>query len=124
MSFLHYTLVGHFDPRGHPESQKPSRPIDLDLVNRLLAEYPRDVAAWVTIKNGCARCQWTPHWGASATYSCAELGRLIYQFAYRLAQEGRCMAAENGRRIEYPPEAMQTQQEWIDQIQAEAAARK
>ena len=116
MSFFHYTLVGHFDVR-HPEKRSPVRPIDLDRVNWVLAEYPREVAALVQIQNGCARCQWAPA-ASQAT------GRLVYQFAYRLAQEEGCMAAENGRRITYPPEATAAQDEFLRELQASVAARR
>src|SRR5438132_739464 len=106
MSLVHYVTVGHFDPaRGLARGQKPLRPIDLDLVNRLLAGYPREVAALVKIQDGYARCQWAP--------APRETGQLVYAFAYRLAQEAKCVASENGRRITYPPEATEAQEEFI-----------
>src|SRR5262245_49753756 len=111
MSYFHHTLVGHFDVRHLPERQTPLRPVDVDLVNRLLAEYPKEVAACVKIQNGCARCTWSPAPGR-------EVARLVYEFAYRLAQEEGCMAAENGRRISYPPEATEAQDEFIRQLVA------
>jgi hypothetical protein len=115
MSFIHWTDVGHFDlVQFSARTDAPSRPIDLDLVNRLLAEYPSEVAGRVEIQNGRARCHWAP--------APREVGRSVYEFAYRLAQQAGCMAVENGRRVGYPPEAVQEQDEALPQLHAQSAA--
>lgn len=103
MSFVHYTLVGHFDPRTVSASHLAcAKPIDLDRVARLLAEYPSEVAARVTIGNGYVRCQWATG---------GDMSDQVFEFAYRLAREEGCLAVENGKQVMYPPEAARVQAE-------------
>jgi hypothetical protein len=109
MSFIHYTLVGHF-PNGSstPSSQPVTRGIDAAVVERLLAEYPPGVAALVTIQDGYARCQWAPAGGA--------LSAQVFEFAYRLARQIGCLAVENGRYAMHPPEAARAQGEALERV--------
>jgi hypothetical protein len=103
MSFFHYTVVGHFDPRTVARNNLAvARPVDPERVAALLAEYPAEVAAHVSIQNGCVHCQWaTP-----LTYI-----PQVYEFAYRLARQEQCLAVENGTKVEYPPAAARAQGE-------------
>jgi hypothetical protein len=104
MSFIHHTLVGHFDPRTVHRDLSVSRPIDAARVARLLAEYPLGVAGLVAVAGGYAECQWAPARGFS---------KQVYEFAYRLAREECCLAVENHRLVRFPPEAAAAQQaEW------------
>jgi hypothetical protein len=105
MSFIHYTLIGHFEPRTvGPGYRACSRPIDPDRVERLLAEYPAEVADQVSLRDGSARCQWFPAGAVSGQ---------VFEFAYRLAREEGCLAVENGRQVTWPPEAARAQaEEW------------
>jgi hypothetical protein len=102
MSWVHYTLVGHFDPAAElwPLAQKPARPIDADLLNRLLAEYPKEVAACLRFPNGCVR--WTLSVQSSA------VSDQLHEFARRLVDAGGGVTSD-GRLIEYPPQAVQVQ---------------
>jgi hypothetical protein len=112
MSFIHYTLVGHFHPQVWRGNKSCTRPIDAMRLNRILAEYPEAVAACVSLQDGYARCQWVP--------APRGVGDQVREFAYRLAREEGCMAVENGREITYPPEAVLAQREdwkkWQEQI--------
>jgi hypothetical protein len=70
-------------------------------------EYPEDVRAHVTFENGYVRCEW------------AVLSRVlprVRQFAYRLARQVGCLAIENGRTVEYPPEAVRLQAELWERL--------
>jgi len=116
MSWVHYVTVGHFDANGYLRTQKPIRPIDLDRVNRLLAEYPREVAACVKIQNGCVLWVWTT---LSVTIS-----QELHQFASRLAQEEGCMVVADGVTVLYPPESVQAQEEFWQQLRASSAAQQ
>jgi hypothetical protein len=112
MSLIHYTLVGHFDPRTvSARNLTVARAIDKVRLIRLLAEYPATVAAWVTIRDGYARCQWAPAGAVS---------RQVFEFAYRLAREEGCLAVENGRQVMYPPEAARAQGEVLEQLTGQA----
>ena len=110
MSFIHYTLVGHFDPRAVHRSLEVSRSIDPGQVDRLLAQYSAGSAEFVSIGNGYARCQWAPAGG---------LMEAVREFAYRLASETHCLAVENMRVVGFPPEAVAAQQAEWDRLLAE-----
>ena len=105
MGFVHYTLVGHFNPGTvYADDERDlavSRPIDRASVDALLGEYPTVVAAQVRILDGYVRCQWAP-----STH-----GEEIVEFAYRLARRLGCLAVENGRQVTFPPEAVRAQAE-------------
>lgn len=103
MSIVHCVCVGHFD-LGDTIRRRPLkgvRPLDLDRLNRLLAAYPREMAAHVQLIEGYVRCLWTT----------PRIGQHLYEFAYRLAREEGCMAVETGNRITYPPQAAQAQEQ-------------
>jgi hypothetical protein len=103
MSFVHFTSVGHFDPyRLGPANLVCRRPLDLDRARRLLAEYPEVVARSVVFRDGYAQCCWT-----------APRGKLVYEFAYRLARAEGCLAVEQGCQVTYPPQvAMAVAEAW------------
>jgi hypothetical protein len=107
MSFIHYTLVGYFDPRTVWTSGSPNlviaKPMNPERVRYLLAEYSDAVASHVTIQDGYVRCQWAP--------APREASDQIIEFAYRLARQAECVAVENGRQVTYPPEAARAQAE-------------
>jgi len=110
MSFIHFTLVGHFDPCDL-SSKAVARPIDPAVVEALLAEYPEEVRAHVTLERGYVRCQWAPIPSASEE---------VIELAYRLARQEACLAVENGRTVEYPPEAVRAQAELWERMGAPA----
>jgi hypothetical protein len=126
LGFVHYTLVGHFNPAtvyvDDTKNLAVTRPLDDARVRALLAEYPGVLAAQVRIQDGYARCQWAP-----STH-----GEEVVDFAYRLARLEQCVAVENGREVTYPPEAVRAQAEVHERIsgppglarQREADARK
>jgi hypothetical protein len=90
--------VGHFDRdsiRLAGWDPKCLRPIDLDRVNRLLAEYPAEVAANVAVRGGHVWCR--------ITLPRQEDGRLVADFADRLAREENCMSVLNGHAIIHSP---------------------
>ena len=105
MSFVHYTLVGHFNPAtvyaDGTKNLAVSRSIDAASVDALLAEYPKVLATQVRVQNGYARCQWAP-----STH-----GDEVVELAYRLARLSGCVAVENGREVTFPPEAVRAQAE-------------
>jgi hypothetical protein len=108
MSFVHYTLVGHFDPRtvARDRGKTCSRPLDPDRVARLIAEYPAEIKRWIRLADGYAACTWAGPMG--------ELGDQIRELAYRLAREEGCLAVEQGRQVTYPPEAARRQMEGVE----------
>lgn len=110
MSFIHYTLVGHFDPRSIHRNLAVSRPIDAARVAQLLAEYPAGVAELVGVEDGHVWCQWAPAGG---------LTEPVREFAYRLAREEGCLAVENNRVVVFPPEAAAAQQAEFERLQTE-----
>jgi hypothetical protein len=103
VGFVHYTLVGHFDPRTvfteGVRNLAVSRPVDGAKAEALLAEYAGVVATQVRVQDGYVRCQWAP-----STH-----GDDIVEYAYRLARALGCLAVENGREVTYPPEAARAQ---------------
>lgn len=115
MSFVHATLVGHFDPRTVLVQKKPVilKPLEMALVQRLLAEFGEGVARCIWIENGYAHCQWAPAAGA--------MGRVI-EFAERLAREsGAVMVNWNHMLVTHPPEAVRAQEEALAALQAQDA---
>lgn len=110
MSVIHYTLVGHFDPRkvfaDGARDLKVARPIDRARVEALLAEYPEVVSAQVLFLDGYVRCQWAP-----STH-----GAEVFELAYRLARAEGALAVENGRQVMYPPEAARAHGEVLGKL--------
>lgn len=110
MSFTHVMFVGHFDPR----SVRPSfsltctREIEPARVEKLLAEYPAEVAEHVKLIDGYVACQYVGY--GPACYEARE-------FAIRLAKEEGCLAIDNGINIEYPPEAVEIQGKALEEEQ-------
>jgi len=65
MSFIHYQVVGHFDPRdpiifGYPSYPKPVRPVDPDAVSRAIAALPLGMEKAISItERGYVYCEST-----------------------------------------------------------------
>jgi len=116
MSFWHITYVGHFDsgmvntltgPRAEPITGKviPAHEIDTTRVEKLLAEYPVEVAYYVFLIDGFVACQ---------TYGFGPFGREAYEIALRLAKEEGCLAVDSVVGVVYPPEAVEAQRKIRD----------
>ena len=108
MSFVHDTLVGHFDPAAlFPNVPLQAlRPLDPRVVEGLLAHYHPEVAKHVTYTDGYVIAQWAPGGG---------WGEDIREFAYRLGAQEGCIAAESPYYvITSPPAAAQRQREAAD----------
>ena len=112
LSFIHATLVGHFEPRTVLVRMKPLvlRPLDMELVERLLEECGPGVAKTVRVEDGYAHCQWAPCYGDVAG------------FADKLAREaGAVMVDWNHMLVVHPPEAVRAQEEALAAIQTPGA---
>jgi hypothetical protein len=100
MSFIHATLVGHFDLRtvGGRKRLAVHRPIEQDVLDRLLAKYGPKAAACVWLEDGYAHCQWAP-------------GPIVVsELAEELAREtGAVLVDWNHMMVIGPPEAVR---EW------------
>ena len=113
MSFIHYTIVGHFDPTtlfpGTP--LKPLRALCTASAQELLAEFPPEVAGYIDFNNGYATAQWAPcH---------TNLAQQVHDYAYRLAKREQCVAAESPFfTIMYPDSARAAQSRAADQLLA------
>jgi hypothetical protein len=97
MSFVHATLVGHFDLStvGRRRSPAVHRPLQKDIVDRLLHRYGSEVAACVWLQDGYAHCQWAPG------------PRIVNEFAEELAREtGATLVDWNRMVVIGPPEAI------------------
>jgi hypothetical protein len=112
MSFIHATIVGHFDPLTvQPRAMTPLRPIDPSRFEALLAVFGEGVARCVRLHDGYADCEWT------AGHAPAER---VIEFARRLAEAEGCLAMETPFcLITYPPAAVAAQAEQIRLFQAE-----
>ena len=120
MSFGHHTIVGHFDPVAlRPFNVVPTRNLDVGTVKTLLSQYPPEIAERVEICDGYVRCCW-------ATGGLRhDIGKSVHEFAYRLAEQERCIAAELPLcLILYPESAMQAQQQAIKEWNANRKAQK
>ncbi len=106
MSLIHSTIVGHFDPLTLSGAQRPTtRPLDVEAARALLDEYPAHVAERVEFIDGYAECWW-----ADRSFS---ISQDVYDYAYRLAREQQCIAAETPIcRIMFPEDAKQVQAEF------------
>jgi hypothetical protein len=99
MSFVHATLVGHFDLRKVGARRRPDilRPLDQCLVARLLAKHGPTIAACVWMEHGYAHCQWAP--GPMA----------VLEFAEELAHEaGAVLVDWNNMTVTGPPQAVRS----------------
>ena len=104
MSFIHYTIVGHFDPATlNPSNIAPTQPLSRSVVETLLAESDPQIADHIEYRDGYVQCCWA---GAFAL----SIGKLVHEFAYKLAQRENCIGAELPLcLIEFPPEAAEIQ---------------
>lgn len=100
MSFIHHTIVGHFEPETlNAENIFPSAAIDESAVVALLTQFPSEVADNIELLDGYVKCRWA---GASP----ASIGQAVYEFARTLAERESCIAAELPYcAIEYPESA-------------------
>lgn len=88
MSFIHYTIVGHFDPATlNPSAITPLRALDVNAVESLLRESPDDVRDHVDYHDGYAQCCWAGGFSR-------QIGKRVHDFAYKLAERENCVAAE------------------------------
>ena len=104
MSFIHYTIVGHFNPAVlNPSNIVPLRPLSKTAVESLLAESDPQISEHIEYRDGYVQCCWAggfPH----------TIGKLVHTFAYKLAASENCIGAELPLcLIEYPPDAVQIQ---------------
>jgi len=111
MSGVHFTLVGHFNPQTvHIRSGWckliPARAIDPARVEKLLVEYPAEVAAHVKLIDGYVECL-----VVGSGFTCYEAN----EFAYSLAKEEGCLVVENWR-VTFPPEAVKAQRKVWDEV--------
>jgi len=102
MSFIHYSIGGHFDPSdlesiSPRHAPVPTRPLDVARVATLLASYDDALAHCVEIRDGYAYCEW----------SADRSGRAI-EFVKRLAEiEGAIILESPMHEVSHPPEAVQ-----------------
>ena len=104
MRFIHYTIVGHFDPATlNPSNIVPTEPLSRSAVETLLAESDPQISDHIEYRDGYVQCCWA---GAFAH----SVGTLVHKFAYKLAERENCVGAELPFCvIEYPPEAVEIQ---------------
>ena len=104
MSFIHYTIVGHFDAATlNPSNIVPMRPLSKSSVESLLAESDPEIAKYIDYHDGYLQCCWTGGFSHA-------IGTFVHDFAYKLAARENCVGAELPFcLIEYPPEAVETQ---------------
>lgn len=103
MSFVHSTIVGHFDPFTLNASDRGvSRPIDLVAARSLFSEFPEHVSSRVEFIDGYAECWWADH--------SMRVSEAVSKFAYRLAESQNCIAAETPTCIIGFPESARQQQ--------------
>jgi hypothetical protein len=110
MSFVHDTLVGHFDPAsllpGRPH--QPVRPLDLSLLEALLSQYSAEIRNQVELRDGYVVVHWDALRGK-------KLRGEAVRFACRLAEQQQCIAAEGPLYwIAYPV--------WAREVQHRAAS--
>src|SRR5690242_14459739 len=105
MSFIHSTIVGHFDPCTLSAwNRQVSHPLDVTDATALLSEYPEHVASCIEFRDGYAECRWAP-WSMRPSEA-------VHRYAYRLAELQQCIAAETPVcLITYPEDAKRQQAE-------------
>ena len=110
MSFIHHTLVGHFDPAqkfASSEIPRPTRPIQQTSVEEALANFPLEIQTQIELRNGYVLCRW-------AEYGLAvSVGGKVQDFAYALATREECITVELPSGIVVFPEWAQTAQQRI-----------
>ena len=112
MSLVHSTIVGHFEPATLTAANRQTiRQLDLAAARELLAEYPSEVSEHVEFREGYAECWW-----ANRSFQVLDA---VFEYAYRLAREQGCVAAETPVCfIKFPEDAKQVQmaawREWSD----------
>jgi hypothetical protein len=116
MSFIHYTVVGHFDPtKLFPNRPiQPLRPLSAQAIDGLLTQSRSEVRDYVDFHDGYITVQWAP---------CPTgLMKEVHRFAYRLAEQEQCIAAESPLLIiGYPESAHQIQRQTCEALMAEKA---
>ena len=114
MSFIHYELVGHFDPCdpivfGVPSRPKPQRSIDPDAVNRVLKSLPHSIDHIVTVtEEGYVYCEW------SADLSIPD--GVVDLFLKRLADDTGAIVMSQMFEVRYPDAAKAEYDANIDEL--------
>jgi hypothetical protein len=111
MSFVHISIVGHFDPVDLESlwtrpSPMPARPIDEGAARALLATFGEEVERCVSFEGGCAWCEW----------SSGRIGVMerVREYAVRLADlQGAIILDDYPRYVRYPPEALRQYEEAV-----------
>jgi len=113
MSFIHATIVGHFDPMMiQPNALLPLRPLDPTRFKALLTEFGEGVARCVQLNDGYAYCEWT------AGHAPPER---VLEFARRLCEAEGCLEMDSPHCIiSYPPAEVAAQHERIRLFQLES----
>lgn len=87
MSFIHSTIVGHFDPATLTAiNRSVLRPLDIESAKLLLADFDAHVATQIAFHDGYVQCWW-----ADGNFGCS---KPTHDYAYRLAETLNCVAAE------------------------------
>jgi len=119
MSFVHDTIVGHFDPATlFPDRPlKPVQPLERRVVEALLAEYPPEAREQVEFADGYVVVHWAPcH---------VKWMKTVRSIAYRLAEQENCIAAESPLYvITYPESAQEIQGKAAVALMAEKRGRR
>src|SRR5262245_54317520 len=113
MSFIHYTIVGHFNPEKviPNERLRALRQLDEQTVRAALGELPREVQECVGFEDGYMVVQWAP----------LGLGNseVAYDFAYRVAAQQQCLALESpAYLVTFPESARESQRKAWDALLA------
>ena len=113
MSFTHYTIVGHFDPATLTRSSiVPTRPLSETVVETMLAESDVRIADHIEYRDGYLQCCWAGDFAHS-------IGKLVHEFAYKVAERENCVGAElPSGKIEYPPDAVEVQRRVLAEHQS------
>jgi len=102
---IHDLTIGHLDPDGiHQRRRTVLKPLEMDVVNRLLKElggkdadgHPTLGGARVRFEGGCIVVPWLGGWP----------NRTSEEFALRLRKETGCLIADLGHRCIIEPEQL------------------
>ena len=113
MSFIHYTIVGHFDPATlNPSNIVSQQPLSASAVEALLSESDPQISDYIEYRDGYLQCCWAGGFSRS-------IGELVHEFAYKLAERENCVGAELPMcLIEYPPDAVEIQRRILAEHQS------
>ncbi|MFL5244894.1 MAG: hypothetical protein ACJ8FY_22560 [Gemmataceae bacterium] len=117
MSFVHNTVVGHFNAATlfADRPLKPVQALDRRVVEALLAEYPAELREYVEFVNGYVAFHWSSCQGKES--------KTVRSIGYRLAEQEKCIAAESPLWvITYPQSAEEIQRKAAIALLAEKRA--